>query len=393
MSEYQYYEFQAIDRPLGQKEMAELRALSTRARITPTSFVNEYHWGDFRGDPDRLIKKYFDVFFYFANWGTRRLAFRLPRTMIDEEAARSYCAGNSMTLRTAAKFAVLNFQSNQEGEDWQEDPGTLASLIPLRADLMAGDLRCLYLGWLLAAEGQLEEEDIEPPVPAGLGSPSASLSALADFFAIDPDLIEAAAKESPAPRPADSAEELQGWVAALPEPEKDAWLLRLAREQTASLGPEFLRSLRRSCGAADRSRPKAPRAGRTVGQLLAARDEITRQRRRRQAQERAEKQTRLAREAAAARAARLDTLAGRQEEAWRRIDALIATKKPKAYDEAVSLLKDLRDLADRAGLPDRFGCRFLPLRRQHASKGSLQRRFRDAGLPPCDSGTEHSTGK
>jgi hypothetical protein len=42
LSEYQYYEFQAIDRPLTDKEMGVLRACSTRARITPTSFVNDY---------------------------------------------------------------------------------------------------------------------------------------------------------------------------------------------------------------------------------------------------------------------------------------------------------------------------------------------------------------
>ena len=40
MSEYQYYEFQAIDRRLSDKEMQELRSHSTRAQITPTSFVN-----------------------------------------------------------------------------------------------------------------------------------------------------------------------------------------------------------------------------------------------------------------------------------------------------------------------------------------------------------------
>jgi hypothetical protein len=51
MSEYQYYEFLAIDRPLDPAEQAQVRSLSTRARITGTSFVNEYHWGDFRGDP------------------------------------------------------------------------------------------------------------------------------------------------------------------------------------------------------------------------------------------------------------------------------------------------------------------------------------------------------
>ena len=44
MSEYQYFEFLAIDRPLSAREMDHLRAISTRARITPVSFVNEYNW-------------------------------------------------------------------------------------------------------------------------------------------------------------------------------------------------------------------------------------------------------------------------------------------------------------------------------------------------------------
>jgi len=46
MSEYQYYEFQAIDRPLTEEEMRELRSCSSRARIRPTSFVNSYHRKD-----------------------------------------------------------------------------------------------------------------------------------------------------------------------------------------------------------------------------------------------------------------------------------------------------------------------------------------------------------
>src|SRR5687767_6698097 len=44
MSEYQYYEFRAVDAPLTAKQMRELRAISTRAEITPTRFTNEYHW-------------------------------------------------------------------------------------------------------------------------------------------------------------------------------------------------------------------------------------------------------------------------------------------------------------------------------------------------------------
>jgi hypothetical protein len=61
MSEYQYYEFQAIDRPLTSKEMAELRSYSTRARISTTSFINDYSWGSFKGDEDGWMEKYFDT--------------------------------------------------------------------------------------------------------------------------------------------------------------------------------------------------------------------------------------------------------------------------------------------------------------------------------------------
>lgn len=47
MSEYQHYEFLTIDQALDRRQQQELRALSTRARITSTSFVNTYDWGDF----------------------------------------------------------------------------------------------------------------------------------------------------------------------------------------------------------------------------------------------------------------------------------------------------------------------------------------------------------
>ena len=42
MSEYQYYEFVAIDRALTNAEQSKLRAVSTRGRITASSFVNHY---------------------------------------------------------------------------------------------------------------------------------------------------------------------------------------------------------------------------------------------------------------------------------------------------------------------------------------------------------------
>ena len=83
MSEYQYYELQAIDRPLADADRKALRAMSTRARITATSFTNSYEWGSFKGDPAELMERWFDLHLYVANWGTHRLMIRLPKRLVD----------------------------------------------------------------------------------------------------------------------------------------------------------------------------------------------------------------------------------------------------------------------------------------------------------------------
>jgi hypothetical protein len=69
VSEYQYYEFQALDRPLGEEDRKALRTLSSRARITATSFTNSYEWGNFKGLRDELMARWFDLHLYLANWG------------------------------------------------------------------------------------------------------------------------------------------------------------------------------------------------------------------------------------------------------------------------------------------------------------------------------------
>ena len=103
MSEYQYYEFQTVDRRLNEKEMRELRAYSSRARITPTSFVNEYSFGNFKGDPDTWMEKYFDAFLYVANWGTHELQVRVPARLLAADTARDYCAGTSASCAGAPR--------------------------------------------------------------------------------------------------------------------------------------------------------------------------------------------------------------------------------------------------------------------------------------------------
>ena len=122
MSEYQYYEFVALDRRLTAAEMAELRALSTRAEITPTSLTNEYHFGSFKGSPQKLMERYFDVHVYVANWGTNCFMLRLPQTVWNKDACVDYFAGDWFDFEETGKNIILKWEYN-EGEGFEEFEG------------------------------------------------------------------------------------------------------------------------------------------------------------------------------------------------------------------------------------------------------------------------------
>jgi hypothetical protein len=376
MSEYQYYEFQAVDRPLTAKEMSELRSFSTRARISPTSFVNDYSWGNFRGNADAWMEKYFDVFLYVANWGTRVLKLRLPARLLDLKDARRYCMGERVSAREKDRFRFVPIDRN-----WVEGDGLLSSMIPVRAELVRGYRRALYLGWLLCVQnGDLEEDDAEPPVPPGLGELSASLESMVKFLRIDADLLHVAARTSAALGAAGpNHEDVLAWLATLPAAEKDAMLARLVTADDQGLVPaELLRRFQEEGGLRGQERAE-PQDARTAGDLLRAAEARAQQREQLAARNAAQEKERGDREAAAARATRLDSLAGKEPELWSEIESLISTKQPKSYDAAATLLVDLRDLAASKTGGD-FQPRLEALRARHARKPSLLDRLRKAGL-------------
>jgi hypothetical protein len=128
--------------------------------------VNTYEWGDFRGNPTELVEEYFDAFLYLANWSQR------------------YCGAEPARVWATDRHVILAF-SSEETEDDSDDNGSgwRGFIIPVRGDLVAGDLRLLYLGRLLSAQsGYLEDETVEPLVPPGLGALPASLRSFVDFF-------------------------------------------------------------------------------------------------------------------------------------------------------------------------------------------------------------------
>ncbi|NOY92976.1 MAG: hypothetical protein GXP55_17470 [Deltaproteobacteria bacterium] len=377
MSEYQYYEFLAVDRRLDASEMTRLRSVSRRANITPTSLSIEYHYGGARSDEDVLLARYFDVHVYVANWGTRRLMMRLPHEVVSVEDLAPYSVGEGVDVRRVEQFTLVDLWSDTEDpEAWTEGRGWMGSLAGVRTELLRGDPRPLYLIWLHGlSRGGGEEEALEPSVPAGLSELPAALASLVEFLRIDEHLVAAAEEASHPAEPEPAG--LANWIAQLPQQEKDELLLRMVQGEhapaAAALVSRFRKEMRKAFG------PKAaPR--RKVADLLARAEELRESERRLRVRAGAEAQRRREEAAALARTKRLDALDARKPVAWRGVRRLVESKKPKSYDKAIELLVDLRDLAVREGDEAAFMRRFRNLRTQHARKRNFITRLGEAGL-------------
>jgi len=125
MSEYQYYEFLALDRHSAPRDLAYVRTLSSRVQPTPTQAVFTYSFGDFRNDPLDLLAKHYDIMLYVANWGSKQLAFRFPKAAIDQQALQPYHYGiEEIEVSTVGQHVILNI-AFLEGEPlgWIEGEG------------------------------------------------------------------------------------------------------------------------------------------------------------------------------------------------------------------------------------------------------------------------------
>jgi hypothetical protein len=299
---------------------------------------------------------------------------RFPHRALDPKLARRYFPGGEASLDVTEDFVVLQLTSEEEGGDerFEDGSGRLASILPVRAEIASGDYRALYLAWLMWAQRgeDVEEEAEEPPVPPGLRTLSGAQLAFADFLRVDPDLIDVAAERSADASPEVDAGELRNWIAALPAEETTGLLVRVVEGSGALVGAELLKHFRETRG------PDAPQEPRTVAQLLAATEQHAEERTRRERENAARKKAERERRAAAARELHLAELATREEESWREVEALISEKKAQAYDLAVRLVADLREIAVRQGRAAEADVRIGYLRQHHATKRSFLERLK-----------------
>lgn len=372
MSEYQYYEFQAIDRPLDQAAQGALRSISSRARITATSFINHYEWGDLKGDPRKFVERWFDLHLYLANWGTRRLIIKVPKRLLDQADLKPFLREiDWVEVWTSDENLVVDIQRHEEGgyDEWDEDgSGRLAALAPLRTDMLSGDLRLFYLLWLTAVQDELIPEDDVEPLP-GIAPLSGPLEALAEFFHIDADLVQAAS-ESGEKDPGLSEHEMRKALATIAEREK-VELLRRVVDGDPYVGAELRSRLRQKSAVASTRR--------TAGTLRMRAQEIRDARERADAERREREARRQAAEAEKARRVRMDALKRRGDGVWREIEEGIERRNPAGYDLAISLLSDLGAIAAQEGSQGDFNSRISAIRERHAKKGKFVERLDKLG--------------
>jgi len=370
MSEYQYYEWQTVDRLLTEAEQDAVGRLSRHIDVSPSRAVVTYSWGDFKHDPRQVLVRFFDAHLYLANWGSRRLIFRFPAGLLNREVIQAYCVRNRITYKTIGKFDVLDLNlSEEEGSgEWIEGEGSLSGLVPLRDDLIQGDYRLLYLAWLKAMPLQEDEpppdrkssvsKHMDPAIPPGLRQLSPALKRFVDQFDISPSLVAAAAEISTElakiPEP-----DFRPLIAQLSREECDGFLCRFARGDTTA-GMELkkrLLSLMPSQQAAQAVRL-------SIGELLIRADEIeeARQRRRKEAARREHH-------------ADMEALASREEEIWREVESLVEMKQPKHYEAAVQLLAKLKELFEFRDLKADYRQRLSILCERYRNRPGLKSRI------------------
>lgn len=378
MSEYQYYEFQSVDRYLTDKEMSELRSFSTRANITSNSFVNEYSWGDFKGNVSLWMEKYFDGFLYYANWGTHVLKLGLSAAFLDFKTVQTYCSGDNFSARLSNDKIILDFSSENESYDEWEEGLRLSQFLSLRSDLIRGDLRCLYLGWLAGLQNEdYDEEELEPAVPPGLAQLTPALINFADFLRIDDDLIDAASKTSSSLEDViPCSNDFRVWLADLSANEKENLLADILeggmKGDQAALA-KLVHRFSKIWQSQDVKIGKL-RKQRTVGKLLKEAECIKQTRRQIEAEKAAAKQAEQQRLNKLAREKRLNEITGRESTLWEQTESFASEKKAMSYDKAVELLIDLRDLAARGDAKE-FRLKLDGLRKRHSAKSSFIRRL------------------
>ncbi len=394
MSEYQYYEFLTVERKLTSKEMSALRNISSRAHITPVSLTNVYNFGDFKGNPTDLVRKFFDAHVYMANWGTAVFMINLPLEAISRETVETMQAEDFLDFKAFQNHWVITWSLDEEPEDLDRfvmDDGTswMQRLLPIRDELLRGDLRSLYIGWLAAVTKEMVDDDeLEPLSLEGLKSLTSAQQALAEFLEVDPDLLAAAGMGSTdAEDPERKQEMMEKWLNTMSHERlvSVSRLLLTGQSQQAEreLKNEYyawMRSLSDGSSRKDLRTVEELRENADSAQKI--RLEKERLKKKKEEEKRRQK-----------RQAHLKELAQNCYQEWKTIQSTVARGSGVAYQEACQALVDLSEACANYRDPETFQQELNQFVEDNIRRKALINRLIKAGLLDQAMRARRPTGK
>jgi hypothetical protein len=393
MSEFQFYDFRSIDRPLTDSERREVNGWSSRSNASSHRATFNYSYGSFGKKPLDCVARYFDAMFYTANWGTRHLIFRFPKKMVDYKALAAFDIDASevtghetgIALSTRGEYALLEFQFGEDDySGWiDEEDDTLSGLLSLREDILQGDYRSLFIFWLDMANrlalDTTEEEDFDdddddderspltlPPIPPNLKQLNPALKALIELYELDVDLIAAAATFSAEP-PKATPFALQMALKELSEKEKYEWLTRLFEGELRldKLFKKHIESLQ------PKTKPEQVKS-KTVSfsDITALLGKKKNERLENEAMDRTN-----------AHIEKMNVLAKQEADMWKTVYFNLDRKTGKSYEIAADTLKDLHDVAVFFDRKIPFLEKFYVIEEQYGRARTFLDRLKERKLP------------
>ncbi|MDR0218327.1 MAG: hypothetical protein LBI71_05500 [Enterobacteriaceae bacterium] len=192
MSVYQFYHFERLDGVLSSQQKASLRTLSSRAEISSSHFTVHYNYGDLKAEPADLMISYFDIGFFYADWGQVVFYLKVP---VDAIPPAFMCIddGEFVECEKRGSYLLFTFSRNEMDEYINEDEikDYLDYLVELRTELMEGDYRLLYLHWLRSAFEGDDTLDKLPLIDFDFKQLSDAQDAFAQLFDIPPEAYNA----------------------------------------------------------------------------------------------------------------------------------------------------------------------------------------------------------
>jgi hypothetical protein len=329
MSEYQRYEFMTIDRPLTRAQLDEVNSLSSHIEASSTHAIIEYHWGDFKHDPIKVLHEFFDGFLYWANWGSPELALRFPHGTLPVDLIEGYDFDDFVTFTRHSDDDILDIHFGEmEGPDEWIDY-ELGSLISIRDELMEGDLRSLYIAWL-ASQPMIEDYDEDDE---------------------DEDF--------------DEDDEDEDYEIGMPPDRCNEYLIRLAHNEPG-LSRLLVRELREL--GQDRTRATIPTGERVLYTTLLTESKTIKAQLEQEERERER----------VARLRHLQEIHDHQDVYWNQVNQEVTRSSGPGYDEALRLLIELRGAADQFKETQEFQERFRAWVRPHLRRPAFIKRLQSS---------------